>query len=167
MICYDCSDNDEKFAWLASIEASKSELLSRHGCVAVSSGKVIARGCNTYRTYSYDGFIKNSCSCHAEINVLRQCYKKNITSKINLYIVRLSAEGRYVNSAPCNECIEVIKMLPLIKYFIYTNTEGKLVKTKPEYYEYNHTTNGKKAIKEHRVKFNVIHKRQKQLYISA
>ena len=167
MICYDCSDTDEKYADLASNEARKSELLSRHGCVAVSGGKVVAKGCNNYRTYSSDGFIKDSCSCHAEVDVLRQCYKKNITSKINLYIVRLSADGRYVNSAPCEECIQIMRLLPFVKYFIYTNDYGKLIKTKPNNYKINHTTNGKKAISEKRVKFNVIHRRQKTLYVNS
>lgn len=167
MMCYDCSYTDEKFAGLASEEADKSELLSKHGCVAVSGGKVIAKGCNTYRTYSSDGFIKDSCSCHAEINVLRQCYKKNIIKKINLYIVRLAADGNYANSAPCDECIEVIKMLSFIKYFIYTNSQGKLVKLKPSDYNIHHKTNGKNAIREKRVKFNVIHKRQKKIYVNV
>lgn len=166
-ICNECSLNDEKFASMASDEALKSDLLSRHGCVAVSSGKIIARGCNTYRTYSHDGFMKDSCSCHAEINVLRQCYKKNITNKINLYVVRLSADGNYANSAPCNECIVTMRMLPFVKYCIYTDEEGDLVKIRPRDYKINHSTNGKKAIYEKRVKFNVIHHRQKQIYVSS
>ena len=162
-----CSHNDEKFASMASEQAIRSELLSRHGCVAVSSGKVIARGCNTYRTYSNDGFIKDSCSCHAEINVLRQCYRKNLKNKINLYVVRLSSEGSYANSAPCNECIITMKMMPFIKYCIYTNEYGELIKMRPDNYLIDHETNGKRAIYENRVKFNVIHRRQKQLYVTS
>lgn len=162
-----CSHNDEKFASIASQEATRSELLSRHGCVAVSSGKVIARGCNTYRTYSGDGFIKDSCSCHAEINVLRQCYKKNLTNKINLYVVRLASDGNYANSAPCNECIITMRLLPFIKYCIYTDEDGDLVKIRPRDYSINHESNGKRAIHERRVKFNVIHKRQKQIHVSS
>tara|TARA_Y100000991_G_C21940774_1_gene335193 strand:+ start:253 stop:768 length:516 start_codon:yes stop_codon:yes gene_type:complete len=162
-----CSHNDEKFASIASQEAKKSELLSRHGCVAVSSGKVIARGCNTYRTYSGDGFIKDSCSCHAEINVLRQCYKRNLTNRINLYVVRLASDGTYANSAPCNECIITMKLLPFIKYCIYTDEDGDLIKIRPRDYTINHETNGKKAIFEKRVKFNVIHRRQKQIYVGS
>lgn len=162
-----CSLNDEKFASLASQEAEKSELLSRHGCIAVSSGKIIARGCNTYRTYSGDGFIKNSCSCHAEINVLRKCYKKNLNNKVNLYVVRLSADNNYANSAPCNECIAVMKFLPFIKYCIYSDNDGDLIKIRPRDYKVDHRTNGKKAIHEKRVKFNVKHNRQKEIYVGS
>lgn len=168
VININCSSTDEKFASVASEQAIKSELLSRHGCVAVCSGKIIARGCNTYRTYSGDGFIKDSCSCHAEINVLRQCYKKNLTHKINLYVVRLASDDEtYVNSAPCNECIVTMKLMPFIKYCIYTNKHGDLIKIRPKDYKINHETNGKKALHERRVKFNVIHRRQKQIYISS
>ena len=157
-----CSQTDAKFASIASEEAYKSKLLSRHGCVAVSSGKIIARGCNTYRTYSNDGFMKNSCSCHAEINVMRQCYKQK-AKKINLYIVRITAEGLYVNSAPCSECIKLIKFLPFVKNFIYTGSDGKLIKKKPIDYTNAHDTNGNKAIHVNRVKYNVIHRRQKHI----
>uniref|UniRef100_A0A6C0AXE4 CMP/dCMP-type deaminase domain-containing protein n=1 Tax=viral metagenome TaxID=1070528 RepID=A0A6C0AXE4_9ZZZZ len=166
-MCMNCSLNDEKFASAASHEAKKSELLSRHGCVAVTSGKIVARGCNTYRTYSGDGFIKDSCSCHAEVNVLRQCYRKNITNKINLYVVRLASDGSYANSAPCNECISIMRMMPFLKYCIYTDENGLLIKMRPSMYSIDHNTNGKKAIYEKRVKFNVIHKRQKQIHVSS
>ncbi len=66
---------DEKFANIAMEEAKKSTLLSQHGCVAVHDGHVIARGHNHYQCNSRDGFLKNTCSCHAEIDVLRKLYK--------------------------------------------------------------------------------------------
>tara|TARA_B100000886_G_scaffold340548_1_gene311119 strand:- start:8778 stop:9311 length:534 start_codon:yes stop_codon:yes gene_type:complete len=165
--CLPISSSDEKFASFASNEAIKSELLSRHGCIAVSSGKIIARGCNSYRTYSYDGFIKDSCSCHAEIDVLRQCYRKNIMKKINLYVVRIASDGSYANSAPCDECIRMIRILPFIKYFIYTDSDGNLIKLKPKDYNIEHQSNGKNAIREKRIKFNVIHKRQKSIHVHS
>ena len=58
----------------AANEARKSTLLSQHGCVAVANGKIMARGHNTTRTQSQDGFICNTCSCHAEIAALRGRY---------------------------------------------------------------------------------------------
>ena len=58
----------------AANEARKSTLLSQHGCVAVANGKIMARGHNTTRTQSQDGFICNTCSCHAEIATLRNLY---------------------------------------------------------------------------------------------
>ena len=56
-------------------EASKSSLLFRHGCIATYGGKIMCKGCNT-TTSSTDNFIKNSCTCHAEINVLRRMFQK-------------------------------------------------------------------------------------------
>ena len=69
------TQKDEKFANIAMEEAKKSNLLSQHGCVAVHDGQVIARGHNHHQCYSKDGFLKNTCSCHAEIDVLRKLYK--------------------------------------------------------------------------------------------
>ena len=55
-------------------EALKSNLLSQHGCIAVANGKILGRGHNSLRTQSQDGFICNTCSCHAEIAAIRNLY---------------------------------------------------------------------------------------------
>jgi tRNA(Arg) A34 adenosine deaminase TadA len=119
---HECSQTDEKYVSLAVEEANKSELLMKHGCVAVSGGKIVGRGCNTSRTYSKDGLIRNCCSCHAEVNVMRQCIKNDRT-KLTLYIVRVSSEGVIRNSSPCNMCINIMKAFS-VKYIIYSTDEG-------------------------------------------
>ncbi len=68
------SCTDYKFISAASQEAQKSSVLMRHGAVAVANGKILGRGHNHYRTTSKDGFIKNTCTCHAEIACLRQVF---------------------------------------------------------------------------------------------
>ncbi len=76
------------FISIATAEANKSQLLMKHGCVAVVNGKVLAKGFNDVsRTHSKDNFIKNTCSCHAEIACLRELYK----STTNTY-------GKYADS---------------------------------------------------------------------
>ena len=65
---------DQTYIIQAAYEATKSNLLSRHGCVAVVNGKILGRGYNSSRTQSCDGFICNTCSCHAEIAALRNLY---------------------------------------------------------------------------------------------
>jgi deoxycytidylate deaminase len=157
---------DERFAAAASSEAEKSKLSMRHGCVAVCGGKVVARGCNTYRTYSKDGFIQNCLSCHAEINVLRQCHRKKL-NKIKLYIVRLNSNGEFANSEPCYECIKVIKHLNIIKSFVYTNSEGVLIKSKPNNFHNQHKSVGIKAVIENRVKFNVVNFNSRHIHIES
>lgn len=72
MTRYNCNNRDEKFAQLALMEADKSIMQQNHGCVAVMGGRVVARGFNSDRCYSSDGFLLNTCSCHAEIDVMRR-----------------------------------------------------------------------------------------------
>jgi hypothetical protein len=74
MMTMQCTFNDEKFANVAMEEANKSDLLSQHGCVAVINGKIIARGHNSSRCYSSDGFLRKTCSSHAEVDVLRKLF---------------------------------------------------------------------------------------------
>ncbi len=71
------SIHDESFISLACEIANHSEMLQRHGCVAVVNGKVVGTGCNNYRNYSKDGMLSNCCSCHAEIAAMRCALKRS------------------------------------------------------------------------------------------
>ena len=146
-----CSNSDERFADAAAREAVKSPAQFRHGCVAVVSGKIMARGYNNYQTYSKDGLIGSACSCHAEINVLRKCLRRNILGKINLYIVRISnTTNDMVNSAPCCQCVKVMRRFN-IKTITYSEDDNKLVKTNLKNYKKVHVSSGTRAIIENRV----------------
>jgi tRNA(Arg) A34 adenosine deaminase TadA len=74
------SVNDYAYLAAAANEARKSNLQSRHGCIAVTNGKIRGRGHNSNRTQSYDGFIANTCSCHAEIAALRDLWHSSCTN---------------------------------------------------------------------------------------
>ena len=125
-----CSVSDERYATIASWEATKSQLQMKHGCIAVAGGKIVAKGCNTYKTYSRDRFFHNCSSCHAEINVLRKCAQAKIGgNKIALYIVRTSKHGEYVNSKPCIDCINHIVRMR-VKTIVHSTSDGNLVKLK-------------------------------------
>ena len=67
---------DQKYLEVAKYEAEKSPCAQRHGCIAVMGGNIIGRGYNHYRCQSSDGFVKNQCTCHAEMAALREVYKK-------------------------------------------------------------------------------------------
>tara|TARA_Y100000816_G_scaffold292056_1_gene285609 strand:- start:5842 stop:6321 length:480 start_codon:yes stop_codon:yes gene_type:complete len=141
----ECTNNDMKYIHIAIDEASKSTLLYRHGCVATSSGKVVARGYNKYRTFSKDGLIHENCSCHAEIDVLRKCKKKNITKKLSLYIVRLSGADHICNSFPCKQCFETMKEFP-IKNITYSAGNGIFVKESMKNFESDYQTSGQDIV---------------------
>ena len=70
------SVTDMRFIYHAANEALKSPVLMRHGAVAVINGKIMGRGHNHYRTTSRDQFIKNTCTCHAEIASLRNMFHR-------------------------------------------------------------------------------------------
>lgn len=72
------SNKQIKYIAEASHEACNSRVMMKHGCVATINGKVIATGRNNYRTYDRNNFINNSCTCHAEIDVLRKVYNTYI-----------------------------------------------------------------------------------------
>lgn len=68
------SVTDMRYISLAMEEAQKSKVLMRHGALAVVNGKIMGRGHNHYRTNSKDHFIRNTCTCHAEIACMRDMF---------------------------------------------------------------------------------------------
>jgi tRNA(Arg) A34 adenosine deaminase TadA len=143
-----CSTNDERIAQYAIKAAHRSEMPMKHGCVAVSGGKIIAKGYNTYRTYSKDGLI-NGCSCHAEIDVLRKCIKRGVKHKINLYVVRISNSGEYRNSRPCNMCLSILKQYKI--HMLIYSTENGLKKCRLIHFFNHFKSSGEKALLKNRL----------------
>ena len=79
------SVTDIRYITQAAYEAEKSPVLMRHGAVAVVNGKILGRGHNHYRTTSRDKFIKDTCTCHAEIACLRNMFYKSGTNVYGRY----------------------------------------------------------------------------------
>jgi tRNA(Arg) A34 adenosine deaminase TadA len=132
-------------------EASKSNLLFRHGCIATYGGKIMCKGCNT-TTSSTDNFIRNSCTCHAEINVLRRMFQKyqrqykeekirKIFRKTTLYISRLTNAGNSQNSAPCVDCLSMIQKFEIKRIIFYNGDDFNCIK--PNDYKTEHFSHGK------------------------
>ena len=126
-------------------EAERSEVWYRLGCIATYGGKIIARACNTYK------FSKETCTCHAELNVLHKLYdsyhrkrkdKKimSIFRKTILYVGRLTRGGNSQNSAPCFQCIQKIRQYH-IKKIIFC-LEEKYYIMSPDEFTRNHITMG-------------------------
>ena len=127
-----CSNSDYRYMSIAADEAHKSSVLYRHGCLAVVSGKIMARGHNHYRSYSKDGLIKHACTCHAEIDVLRKCKRRNIRGKMTFYLARISeSNGGYSNSFPCCQCLEEMKNFD-VKTIVYSFKNGEIIKENVE-----------------------------------
>jgi deoxycytidylate deaminase len=139
------SNRDQRFIDIAADQASRSQCLMRHGCVAVISGRIIGRGYNNYRCHSNDGFINNTMTCHAEIAALRQVNKrKKHSKKIVLYVVRLDSNNTLKASAPCIDCMKRINMMG-VKRVIHSTNSGTIVVQNPNICA-NHITTGRRIL---------------------
>ena len=85
------SKKDMRHINRAMEECKNSTMLMRHGCVVADGSKMLASGHNHYRTRFSDGFMKESCSCHAEMDALRKATKKQSHS----FKVRKKVGQRY------------------------------------------------------------------------
>ena len=139
--------------------ALESDLLFKLGCVATYAGKMIACGCNNHNNYSkYDNMCDYSCSCHAEINVIRKCLKligEEKMKRVNLYVARMDSKQNFQNSAPCYDCTLEIKRLK-IKNIIFKDDICVRIMN-PVHYNNEHRTFGyyylKKNIPENSIRY--------------
>lgn len=69
------SKKDYSHVARAMEECKNSTMLMKHGCVVADGSKMLACGHNHYRTRYNDKFMKQSCSCHAEMDALRKVSK--------------------------------------------------------------------------------------------
>jgi len=71
---------------------------------------------------------------HDAINKLQPLHNKKRAELVNLFVIRLSSKNKLQSSKPCNNCIEIMKTLPLkkgykIQYIYYSDGDGNIVKT--------------------------------------
>jgi deoxycytidylate deaminase len=90
----------------AILEARKSNMEQKHGCVIVYKGKIIAKGYNHYIDYYNHLF-----SIHAEVNVLMKLKKLKVEyNQCDMYVIRISntlpLDLRI--SKPCSNCAKTI-----------------------------------------------------------
>lgn len=125
------SKKKESFIIRASMEALKSQMLFRHGCIAVYGGKPIASGYNHHRTYSKDKTIlkEYSCSTHAEMDCIRKLNNSSYKNKLKdicLYVVKINNNNcKLGNSQPCSDCTSVLKLYKIKK--VYHSIENGFV----------------------------------------
>ena len=152
-MCYKCENilntrelSLKHYKWFeyAGLKAQESNMLFRLGCVATYGGKIIASGCNSKNTYSRkDDFCKYSCSCHAEICVIRKCLKligKEKMKRVNLYVARMDSSNNFQNSAPCYDCLKEIKKLRIKNIIFKDDISIKIMN--PLSFENQHRTFG-------------------------
>ena len=113
-------------------EAKQSPVKIRHGAIAMSGGRIIAKGFNHYRTQSANGYMGGS-TCHAECDVLHkllklQTNKNNQRRKITVYIVRIGQSNELRESAPCHDCYEKMLFFGIKKIAFTTETEDGDIK---------------------------------------
>jgi deoxycytidylate deaminase len=126
------SKKDEKFLAMASHYASKSTMNSRHGCIVVLNGVVVANGFNHLRNYSSDKMLNQCYSCHAEIAAVRNAMKftkikqhdehrqNSLLKRMTLYVVRLNNDDEFLDSKPCIHCYSTLKEIG-VKNIIYSD----------------------------------------------
>ena len=91
-----------RFITLAAEECEKSDMLMRHGCVAVMNGKIVGKGYNNYRNKTSDGFVsREQCTCHAEMAALRSVYRNCSGSFTN-------AHGKWMDNLKVAKVSKVI-----------------------------------------------------------
>ena len=138
------SGRTQRYVELAMEKATESDLAKRHGCVIVRAGKVRAVTCNTSTRSVMSG--RHMPTMHAEMCALslvfrkrqqddepgrrhRLQYKKNRNRHVDLYVIRIGAENKLLNSRPCRECVRALQKMGVDRVF-YSDAAGNVVMEK-------------------------------------
>ena len=108
---------NRKIERLIRKEAEKSVCRHKHGSVITFKGSILRSGRNRIKW--------PRASLHAEIDVILGVPRKLLPNCV-LYVGRISAAGKFVNSKPCRRCTNLIRRI--VKSVYYTNEEGKWTK---------------------------------------
>jgi tRNA(Arg) A34 adenosine deaminase TadA len=123
------SNRDQERIKLAQRLASMSEsnTRTRHGCIIVKAGNVIAAGVNQYRNNPnlFDFTLDNTdcISVHAEEACLKALSYQ--ARHCTAYIARLNSADMTAMSRPCDRCMRQLKDAGIDKlvYTTYTGVE--------------------------------------------
>ncbi len=108
----------QSFVDTAILEAQKSSMEHRHGCVIVYKNKILLSTHN-YRVY----FFSHGFSVHAEVEAIRRLRNLNVDPKeCTMIIVRLgySDDSTTKFSKPCNDCQKEIEKAKFKKVYYST-----------------------------------------------
>lgn len=106
------------------LKAKEVSKLSDHqfkiGCVVANGSVVLSTGHNK-TTYKSRGrkFASYDAALHAERNALSKLNSKEV-SGLTLYVWRNFKSGEPANSKPCDDCMQMIYELGIVKRVIYT-----------------------------------------------
>ena len=119
------SKKDIRFLDMAAQQSSNSAMRHKHGSVVTTGGKVVSCGYNYY----HGCYLISKCySTHAEARALHKLLASTRANgkkrkRFNLYVVRISSNGDYVNSEPCENCVIMLKKYNIYKVF-YSSCDG-------------------------------------------
>lgn len=114
-----------QFIKVAKIEARKSNMDQKHGCVIVHKGKVIAKGYNHHIDY-----YNHLWSIHAEIDAIRKLKKLNINYfECDMYVIRLSPKGELKLSKPCENCMKTITEYRIRNIYYSIHKDDEIIST--------------------------------------
>ena len=145
------SSKNERLYSMCMTEAAKSILLYQHACIATRGGKIMARGYNSMQSRRFHHMVSPQASCHAEIKVLyslkSRLLKTTKPHKINklfkkttLYLSRVQVNN---NSAPCSECLRVIRQHNIKRIVFHLNDTAYIMN--PRTYNTEHCSRGQRS----------------------
>lgn len=101
----------------ATLEAKKSKMKHKHGCIIAKGTKIYSKG---YNHYIDD---EKSCTLHSEMFAIYKMLKrsKNKLQRMTMYIVRVGPRNNFKYSKPCMHCLLNIKKYKIRKIIYTTN----------------------------------------------
>lgn len=117
----------KRAALKGSFRNKRNQLRFRTGAVLAKGGSVVSVGWNENRYCSYSSRFREHLegTMHAEVRAILN-KPRHITEGCDIYVVRLSSDGKDLRMAkPCAMCEEVLRRAGIRRVF-YSNNESEI-----------------------------------------
>jgi tRNA(Arg) A34 adenosine deaminase TadA len=112
----------------AIMEARKSPLRIKHGCIIVNRGTIVGYGRNTYSSQFKGG--SSTHSLHAEIDAINNI-PRYLLWDAEIYIVRICIDEGHIiqlgNSHPCSDCTKKLAKFKKYRIKVYYSMSMQLL----------------------------------------
>ena len=107
----------ERFLPLAIQQASKSQMLHKHGAVIWKNKTVLGAGFNRFN-FTSNGNCSRKCSIHSEKDALT-CLRQDQIYGASMLAIRINSSNNLLSAAPCKGCYKLLNRKGLSKIYWY------------------------------------------------
>jgi cytidine deaminase len=96
----------------------------RHGAVLESGGRIIAFGCNMYKSCNPYSSMSTQAETVPLKRAITMAVRNRRNAKFNIYVARVNKQNEPKLSKPCPKCLQALQQSGIINTIHFTTDSG-------------------------------------------